>query len=146
MTALVITAKDLLLLARDRRTAAMLLVLPLVFIGIIGLTTGKFPGLGGATPAVTVVVADKIDYEAIGAEGFDDPPDAALPADVLPSPAYPAAEAETERVKARNTVVQVMKGFNDSSSLPGRHAGALGGDRRPRPRPTPAVGPRRRGP
>ncbi|MFH5802956.1 ABC transporter permease [Alienimonas sp. DA493] len=112
MSALVITAKDLLLLVRDRRTAAMLLILPLSFIAIIGLTTGRLPGLGGEAPAIRVVVADAIDYDAIGAEGFEDPPDAELSPDLLPSPAFPPDEAAAERTKARNTVVEVLAGLN----------------------------------
>jgi len=117
MSALVITAKDLLLLARDRRTAAMLLVLPLVFIGIIGLTTGKFPGLGGASPAFTVVVADRIDYDAIGAAGFDDPPDEPRSDDVLPSAEYPEEEAEAARVAAHNTVAETLEGLNSAGGF-----------------------------
>ncbi|QDT18170.1 ABC transporter permease [Alienimonas californiensis] len=112
MSALVITAKDLLLLVRDRRTAAMLLILPLSFIAIIGLTTGRLPGLGGAAPAVRVVVADAIDYDAIGAGGFEDPPDAPPAPDLLPSPAFPPAEAAAERTKAHNTVAEVLEGLN----------------------------------
>ena len=115
MSALVITAKDLLLLARDRRTASMLLVLPLLFIGIIGLTTGKFPGLGGASPAFKVAVADNIDYAAIGAAGFEDPPGEPLPEGTLPSPAFPPDEAAAERTRARNSVVEVIEDLNTSA-------------------------------
>ncbi|NNJ26117.1 ABC transporter permease [Alienimonas chondri] len=117
MSALVITAKDLLLLVRDRRTAAMLLVLPLCFIGIIGLTTGKFPGLGGASPAFRVVVADAIDYAAIGAVGYEDPPDAPPSPDTLPSPVFPADEAAAERTRAQNTVVEVIEGLNENGGF-----------------------------
>ncbi len=112
MSALVITAKDLLLLVRDRRTAAMLLVLPLSFIAIIGLTTGKLPGVGAASPAVRVAVADAIDYPGIGAAGFEDPPDASANDDLRPSPAFPPDEAAAERIKARNSVLEVIEGLN----------------------------------
>ncbi len=37
-----ITAKDLLLLAKDPRALVMLLVLPLIFIAIVGMSTGQF--------------------------------------------------------------------------------------------------------
>ena len=117
MSSLVITAKDLLLLARDRRTAALLLVLPLVFIGIIGLTTGKFPGLGGASPAFKIVVADAIDYPSIGAAGFEDPPDEPRAANTLPAEALPEEVAEAERVKARNTVVETVRGLNSTGGF-----------------------------
>ena len=132
MSALVITAKDLLLLARDRRTAAMLLVLPLVFIGIIGLTTGKFPGLGGATPAVKVAVADAIDYAAIGAAGFEDPPGEPRPEGTLPSDPLPADAAGAERTKARNSVVKIVERLNAEPGVradsPEHWADILGGD------------------
>ena len=39
--ALQITLKDLRLLARDRRAAVVLLALPLLFITIIGMSTGQ---------------------------------------------------------------------------------------------------------
>ena len=109
--ALTIAAKDLRLLARDRRTAAMLLVLPLVFISIIGLTTGKFPGTQSSPPAFTVAVADAQDYAAIGAAGFLDPPPAPGE-ELLPSDPLPPDEAERERTLARNTVVDLIEQLN----------------------------------
>jgi ABC-2 type transport system permease protein len=42
MSAWFITAKDLLLLAKDPRALVMLLVLPLLFIAIVGMSTGQF--------------------------------------------------------------------------------------------------------
>lgn len=42
MTAWYITRKDLLLLAKDRRVVVSLLVLPLLFISIVGMATGQF--------------------------------------------------------------------------------------------------------
>lgn len=57
MPALQITWKDLRLLARDRRAAAVLLALPLIFIAIIGLTTGQILNLreGGEDVRIAVV-------------------------------------------------------------------------------------------
>ncbi len=42
MTAWYIARKDLLLLAKDKRAVVLLLVLPLLFISIVGMTTGQF--------------------------------------------------------------------------------------------------------
>ena len=42
MTAWYITRKDLLLLVKDKRAVVLLLVLPLLFISIVGMSTGQF--------------------------------------------------------------------------------------------------------
>ncbi len=42
MSAWYITAKDLLILAQDRRALVLLLVLPLLFISVVGMSTGQF--------------------------------------------------------------------------------------------------------
>jgi ABC-2 type transport system permease protein len=57
MGALEITWKDLRLLARDRRAAAVLLALPLIFIAIIGMSTGQLMQAreGGSDVHVAVV-------------------------------------------------------------------------------------------
>ena len=132
MSAFVITAKDLVLLARDRRTAAMLLALPLIFISIIGLTTGKFPGLGGASPAFRVAVADAVDYAAIGAEGFADPPGQEREPNVLPADPLPPGDAAAQRTLAKNTVAGVVAELNDTGGFradtPAHWATILGGD------------------
>lgn len=52
-----ITRKDLLLLSRDRRTLAVLLVMPLIFIAILGLSTGQIFGEG--KDAIRVVIVDE---------------------------------------------------------------------------------------
>ena len=111
--ALTIAGKDLRLLFRDRRTAAMLLVLPLVFISIIGLTTGKFPGTQGSAPAFRVAVADGQDYDRIGAAGFlDEPPGPGEEEEFAPSDPLPPAEAARQRTLARNTVTDVIAQLN----------------------------------
>lgn len=76
------------------------------------MTTGKLPGVGAASPAVRVAVADAIDYPGIGAAGFEDPPDASANDDLRPSPAFPPDEAAAERIKARNSVLEVIEGLN----------------------------------
>jgi ABC-2 type transport system permease protein len=60
-----ITKKDLKLLVRDRRTTALLIVLPLVFITIIGLTTGKLLGWKRSNQILRIGFVDEVDYQSI---------------------------------------------------------------------------------
>ena len=106
--ALTLAAKDLYLLARDRRTFAMLLILPLIFIAIIGTTTGKFPGLGGSGKVIRLAVVDRTDYAAVGEAGFADDPDQPLPPDVLPADPLPDEEADRQRTLIRNAVTKTV--------------------------------------
>lgn len=61
-----ITKKDLRLLFRDRRALIVLVVLPLIFITIIGLTTGKLMGWSSSNTVLRIVLVDKTDYAGIG--------------------------------------------------------------------------------
>jgi ABC-2 type transport system permease protein len=73
MRAWQITRKDLKLLLRDRRALAVLVVLPLIFITIIGLTTGRLMGWAEENKLLQIGVIDDIDYDAIGSvEFFED--------------------------------------------------------------------------
>jgi ABC-2 type transport system permease protein len=67
-----ITKKDLRILARDARALFVLLVLPLVFITIIGLTMGKLLGWRNSNQILTIGVVDEIAYDKIGGLGWDD--------------------------------------------------------------------------
>lgn len=58
MRALQITRKDLRLLSRDKRAAAVLLALPLIFITIIGLSTGQILNTREGGEHVTVAVVN----------------------------------------------------------------------------------------
>lgn len=69
-----ITAKDLYLLGRDRRTATNLLLLPLAFIAIIGMTTGKLMGWRSSNNTLKIVAIDLTGYDAIGSREFMIPP------------------------------------------------------------------------
>ncbi len=60
-----ITKKDLKLLVRDRRTTALLVVLPLVFITIIGLTTGKLLGWRRSNQLLQIGFVDNVDYQSL---------------------------------------------------------------------------------
>ena len=73
MKAWEITKKDLKLLVRDRRALAVLVILPLIFITIIGMTTGKLLGWSDTNKVLKIAIVDEIDYEQIGtAEFFED--------------------------------------------------------------------------
>ncbi|MGH7202280.1 MAG: ABC transporter permease [Planctomycetaceae bacterium] len=60
-----ITSKDLSMLLRDRRTFATLLVLPMIFITIIGVTTGRLLGWNEGNKMLTIIMVDQVDYGAI---------------------------------------------------------------------------------
>src|SRR3984957_14052329 len=72
MKAWEITRKDLRILLRDARALFVLLVLPLVFITIIGLTMGKLLGWKNTNQVLKVGVVDAVAYEQIGQAGWDD--------------------------------------------------------------------------
>ena len=56
--ALQITFKDLRLLARDRRAAMVLLALPMIFITIIGMSTGQILNMKEGGDEVSIAVVD----------------------------------------------------------------------------------------
>ena len=66
MQAWEITKKDLRLLARDRRALIVLVILPLIFITIIGLTTGRMMGWNNSNTLLKIALADNVAYEEIG--------------------------------------------------------------------------------
>lgn len=95
-----ITKKDLKLLVRDRRTTALLIVLPLVFITIIGLTTGKLLGWKRSNQLLRIGYVDQVDYENVEHPLYDnDELDAA------------------ERVRARNMVSRIVNGLQEASGV-----------------------------
>src|SRR6476660_3340574 len=76
-----ITKKDLRILIRDARALFVLLVLPLVFITIIGMTMGKLLGWRNSNQVLSVGVVDAIDYDQIGGPGWDADEEDAKPQD-----------------------------------------------------------------
>jgi ABC-2 type transport system permease protein len=72
MKAWEITKKDLRILLRDARALFVLLVLPLVFITIIGLTMGKILGWKNTNQVLRVGIVDAIAYEQIGQAGWEE--------------------------------------------------------------------------
>jgi ABC-2 type transport system permease protein len=107
-SAWIITAKDLYLLSRDRRSFAVLLLLPLVFIVIIGLTTGKLLGWRSSNQMLKIALVDQVDYEGIGSPEFLVPP-----GETAASPPQPLAphERERERRVAGHLVADIVNGM-----------------------------------
>lgn len=85
-----IARKDLLLLARDSRALILLVALPLVFITIIGLTTGKLLGWKSENQVLKIGIVDELDYAAI--------------------------EDDVSRREARNIVHKIVNGLRNSPS------------------------------
>src|SRR5580692_2696035 len=109
MKAWEITRKDLKILLRDARALFVLLVLPLVFITIIGLTMGKLLGWKNTNQMLRVGIVDAVAYEQIGQPGWDDEEGDAKPA----NPSEPAETLDAEdKIKqkkiARNIIVKVI--------------------------------------
>jgi len=113
MSAWNIAAKDLYLLLRDRRTFAVLLLLPLVFIVIIGLTTGKLLGWRSTNQKLRIVAVDAIDYDAIGSSEFL----AASSRETSGSRELSATEREAERKIARHIVADVLNGIQTAPGI-----------------------------
>ena len=63
MSAWQITRKDLLLLVKDKRAVVLLLVLPLMFISIVGMSTGQFLTRNDDSQRFRILVVDKNDGE-----------------------------------------------------------------------------------
>jgi len=59
MSAWQITRKDLMLLLKDRRAVVLLLVLPLLFISIVGMSTGQFLTRDDDNQRFRIMVVDK---------------------------------------------------------------------------------------
>ena len=68
MTFWEITRKDLILFRRDGRALGMLLAFPLLFIMIIGATTGKLLGWKAENQILKLGFVDRIDYDEIAGE------------------------------------------------------------------------------
>ncbi|MBA3311677.1 MAG: ABC transporter permease [Planctomycetaceae bacterium] len=115
MSAWNITAKDLYLLLRDRRTFAVLLLLPLVFIMIIGLTTGKLLGWQSTNQKLKIVAVDATDYEAIGSRAFMAPLDGEEGA--AATEPLPPADREAERRIAGHIVANVLNGIQKAPGI-----------------------------
>ncbi len=68
MSALYITAKDLYLLLRDPRALVILVVLPLIFISIFGMSAGHIIGLENNNQMLQIALIDEVDYDDVVVE------------------------------------------------------------------------------
>ncbi|HUG89613.1 MAG TPA: ABC transporter permease [Planctomycetaceae bacterium] len=92
-----ITSKDLRLLVRDRRALVTLILFPLVFITIIGLTTGQVMGWKDSNQIIRIAAVDAVDYDnVVGQSGRTN---------------------EQERQRARNLVVWVLNELQKQKGL-----------------------------
>ena len=103
MKAWEITRKDLKLLVRDGRTFVVLLALPVLFIWIIGMITGKMTGINEPNRVLNIMAVDEIDYDALG---FDEEGE-------------PLEEEAARRLKkqARDTFVKIYNGIQEKSGF-----------------------------
>jgi ABC-2 type transport system permease protein len=93
----VITRKDLKLLLRDRRTLTVLVVLPLIFITIIGMTTGQLLGWQQSNQILQIVYVDTAEYEE-----FDD---------------LPATQMLRDPKRQKNLAVKIINGIQNMSGM-----------------------------
>ncbi|HUE18007.1 MAG TPA: ABC transporter permease [Planctomycetaceae bacterium] len=87
-----ITKKDIRLLTRDVRALFVLLVLPMIFITIIGLTMGKLFGWRNTNQLLHIGVVNTIAYDQIGGPGWDEDDQDAKTAAPAAKPAEQAAK------------------------------------------------------
>ncbi|MHC4799877.1 MAG: ABC transporter permease [Planctomycetota bacterium] len=66
MNARFIILKDLVILTRDRRALAILLAMPLVFIGVLGFSTGKLLGWQNENNVIRIALVDRAEDELVG--------------------------------------------------------------------------------
>ena len=65
MGALYITAKDLYLLLRDPRALVILVVLPMIFITIFGMSAGHIMGLENESQLLQIALVNEVDYDDV---------------------------------------------------------------------------------
>jgi ABC-2 type transport system permease protein len=72
MQAWEIAKKDLLLQGRDMRALTVLIILPMIFITILGMTFGKLLGWQAENQILKIAFVDNIDYASIKGDGEDE--------------------------------------------------------------------------
>ena len=88
-----IVQKDVILLVRDSRALFVLVIFPLVFITIIGLTTGKLLGWKNENQILKIGVIDRTNYATL--------------------------EDETDRHRARNMAMKMVNGVRSGKNQRG---------------------------
>ncbi|VAX38397.1 hypothetical protein MNBD_PLANCTO02-887 [hydrothermal vent metagenome] len=118
-----ITKKDILLQLRDSRALIVLIALPLIFIAIIGLSTGKLLGWSDSNQVLKIVYIDNIDYENIGTKKFKMDVERVLSPDEEPNPvddqfdADSPEEAAKKRKQARNLIVKTINSIQKENGF-----------------------------
>ena len=123
MKSWVIASKDLRLLFRDRRALTVLVLLPLIFITIIGLTTGKLLGWQKSNQILVIAAVDEVDYKKI--EELDLASDGETETrlrELLPNIDKPEDERnwlfkEAQRTAMRNLVTKILNGLQEKPGI-----------------------------
>ena len=112
-----IARKDLRLLLRDRRALATLVVLPLIFITLIGLTTGKLLGWSDTNKVLRIAVVDEIAYDQIGTiDFFADESDADDDAEFEPEQLDEQQKQHEQKI-ARNIFTKIYNGIQSRNGM-----------------------------
>lgn len=111
-----IARKDLLLLARDRRAVSVLIALPLVFIAIIGMSTGQMLGWRNENEQLRLAIINR-DTDPRPAPAADEPSDGEEPEPVDEKLAALSGQI-VERLQAKQGLaVESMTSRQDASDL-----------------------------
>lgn len=98
-----ITVKDLKLLFRDGRTFVVLLALPVLFIYIIGMITGRLSGFDEPNRVLRIAFVDQIDYQAVAQDEDGEP--------------LEEAQAKTKKKLARNLFAKLFNRIQEHEGL-----------------------------
>jgi len=104
--ALQITLKDLRLLARDRRAAMVLLALPMIFITIIGMSTGQIMNMKEGGDEVSIAV---VDLTGAASPSADSNSGAAPSAPETEADTPAGEEASSAELRRRNAVRDIRQ-------------------------------------
>ncbi len=118
-----ITKKDILLQLRDFRALIVLIILPLVFISIIGISTGKLLGVSDSNRMLKIVYIDNINYDEIETHQFkmdvakiEDPEEDINP-DSEDYKEGSAEEKEKEKKRAGNLLIKTFNSIQKEDSF-----------------------------
>lgn len=111
-----IARKDLLLLARDRRAVSVLIALPLVFIAIIGMSTGQMLGWRNENEQLRLAVINR-DAESQPAPAADGPSDGEEPEPIDEKLAALSGQIVARLQAKQGLAVQVMTSRQDANEL-----------------------------
>lgn len=108
-----IAAKDLLLLVRDRRALVVLVALPLVFIAIIGMSTGKMMGWKNRNEQLRLAVVNQV---APG-ETADPDPEMEADEDAETEPAEENTDLALRRLSRDELAPEIIKRLGNHKGM-----------------------------